>query len=83
MAEPIIAERGEAYRRKSPLNRSGQPSEVASVIRFLCSPDASYITGQTITSMAGSPTPDTHTARLAWRISSPISIAGPGGDADL
>lgn len=48
MAEPVIAERGEAYRQEIPLQRFGQPSEVASVIRFLCSPDASYITGQTI-----------------------------------
>jgi 3-oxoacyl-[acyl-carrier protein] reductase len=49
MAEPIIAERGDAYRQEIPLGRFGQPAEVASVIRFLCSPDASYITGQTIT----------------------------------
>jgi 3-oxoacyl-[acyl-carrier protein] reductase len=49
MAESIIAERGEAYRQEIPLKRFGKPSEVASVIRFLCSPDASYITGQTIT----------------------------------
>jgi len=49
MTDPIIAERGEAYREEIPLKRFGQPSEVASVIRFLCSPDASYITGQTIT----------------------------------
>lgn len=49
MAEPTIAERGEDYRREIPLQRFGQPAEVASVIRFLCSEDASYITGQTIT----------------------------------
>jgi 3-oxoacyl-[acyl-carrier protein] reductase len=49
MSAPIIAERGEAYRQEIPLKRFGKPSEVASVIRFLCSPDASYITGQTIT----------------------------------
>ena len=49
MADPIIAERGDAYRREIPLKRFGKPSEIASVIRFLCSPDASYITGQTIT----------------------------------
>ncbi len=49
MAEPIIAERGEDYRKEIPLGRFGKPSEIASVIRFLCSSDASYITGQTIT----------------------------------
>jgi 3-oxoacyl-[acyl-carrier protein] reductase len=49
MSEPIVAERGEAYRNEIPLGRFGQPSEVASVIRFLCSKDSSYITGQTIT----------------------------------
>jgi 3-oxoacyl-[acyl-carrier protein] reductase len=49
MAEPVIAERGDAYRQEIPLQRFGKPFEVASVIRFLCSPDASYITGQTIT----------------------------------
>jgi 3-oxoacyl-[acyl-carrier protein] reductase len=49
MSAPIIRERGEDYRDQIPLKRFGQPSEVAAVIRFLCSPDASYITGQTIT----------------------------------
>jgi NAD(P)-dependent dehydrogenase (short-subunit alcohol dehydrogenase family) len=49
MAAVTIAERGEAYLREIPLRRAGHPSEVATVIRFLCSPDASYITGQTIT----------------------------------
>lgn len=31
-----------------PMARAGKPEEVARVIRFLCSDDASYITGQTI-----------------------------------
>jgi 3-oxoacyl-[acyl-carrier protein] reductase len=49
MAAPTIAERGDSYREEIPMKRFGHPSEVASVIRFLCSRDASYITGQTIT----------------------------------
>lgn len=49
MAEPTIAARGEAYKQEIPLRRYGRPEEIASVIRFLCSPDASYLTGQTIT----------------------------------
>jgi NAD(P)-dependent dehydrogenase (short-subunit alcohol dehydrogenase family) len=49
MAVPTIAERGDAYKQEIPLKRYGEASEVASVIRFLCSRDASYVTGQTIT----------------------------------
>jgi len=49
MTDDIIAERGDAYRQDIPLQRFGDAGEVASVIRFLCSRDASYVTGQTIT----------------------------------
>jgi len=31
-----------------PLGRQGEPEEIASTVRFLCGPGASYITGQTI-----------------------------------
>lgn len=48
MAEPTIARRGPTYKDEIPLGRIGQASEVASVIRFLCSSDSSYVTGQTI-----------------------------------
>jgi NAD(P)-dependent dehydrogenase (short-subunit alcohol dehydrogenase family) len=37
-----------AYHDAIPLNRYGSEDEIASVIIFLCSPAASYVTGQTI-----------------------------------
>lgn len=42
--EEEIVERG----RTLPLQRLGTPKEVAKAIAFLCSPDASYITGSTL-----------------------------------
>lgn len=36
-----------------PMGRVGRPEEVARVVRFLCSDDASYITGQTISVNGG------------------------------
>ncbi len=49
MAAGIIAERGARGADDIPLRRWGAPEEVAGVIRFLCSEDSSYVTGQTIT----------------------------------
>ena len=34
--------------RHLPLRRAGKPDEIAGVLYFLCGPDASYITGQTL-----------------------------------
>jgi 3-oxoacyl-[acyl-carrier protein] reductase len=36
-----------------PMGRVGLPEEVAKVVRFLCSDDASYITGQVISVNGG------------------------------
>lgn len=36
-----------------PLRRVGQPEEIAEVVRFLCSPSSSYLTGQTLDANGG------------------------------
>ena len=43
-----------AYAADLPLERIGSPGEVADVIAFLCSDDASYVTGTTLTVDGGS-----------------------------
>jgi NAD(P)-dependent dehydrogenase (short-subunit alcohol dehydrogenase family) len=48
MPAPIIAARKDALLAEIPLARFGEPSEVASVIAFLCGPDSSYVSGQLI-----------------------------------
>jgi 3-oxoacyl-[acyl-carrier protein] reductase len=37
-----------AAAENTPLRRTGKPEDIASVIAFLCSEDASFVTGQTI-----------------------------------
>lgn len=49
MTDQVIARQGNERLAQIPMQRFGQPSEIATVIRFLCGTDASYVTGQTIT----------------------------------
>lgn len=48
-------ERAEAFIKSVPLQRTGRPEEIASVVRFLISDAASYITGQVIYVNGGGP----------------------------
>jgi len=43
----------EQIRERIPMRRVGEPEEVAKVVRFLCSADASYMTGQVISVNGG------------------------------
>lgn len=50
LTAPMFEEKGfrQEVESRSPMGRVGKPSEVAEVIRFLCSDDASLITGTTM-----------------------------------
>jgi 2-hydroxycyclohexanecarboxyl-CoA dehydrogenase len=43
----------EAVARAIPLGRVGQPDDVAAAVAFLASPDAEFITGQTLSGSGG------------------------------
>ena len=48
MTTTAFSERGAAILATIPLGRFGEPEEIASVVTFLCTDAASYLTGQTI-----------------------------------
>lgn len=48
MTDPMIKERGDAQLLQIPAGYFGKPEEAASLVSFLCSDEASYITGEII-----------------------------------
>ncbi len=53
MNQKLTEEECEALKEEIPLSRFGSPEEVATVVRFLASDEASYITGQVISPNGG------------------------------
>lgn len=55
LATPVLTnpEKLAAILKRTPMNRVGEPEEVASVVSFLCMPASGYVTGQTISADGG------------------------------
>jgi len=49
MSAAVRNKAGDMIKKFIPMKRNGQPEDIAKVVLFLASPDASYITGQVIT----------------------------------
>ena len=48
MTRALAEEQRTALNAQIPLGRLGQPADIAAAVAFLCSPDAAYITGETL-----------------------------------
>jgi 3-oxoacyl-[acyl-carrier protein] reductase len=53
MNREIFAQKGDQICAQIPLRRFAQPQEIAALIAFLCSEEAGYLTGQTISANGG------------------------------
>lgn len=73
-AEGVLREIQDTYLENMPLGRIGSPADVGALAAFLCSPQASWITGQQIACDGG------HTLRRAPNFEAAVR-AGMGDDA--
>jgi 3-oxoacyl-[acyl-carrier protein] reductase len=53
MTEKLSEEVKKAFLEIIPMKRFGRPEEIARVVKFLCSDEAAYITGQVISVNGG------------------------------